>query len=55
MNTEAVIHDDIADSDFRLLSEQVVEAMQRLLVPGVAVGILHEGKAHVAGFWRDEH
>jgi hypothetical protein len=29
----------IADPDFRLLGEQVTEAMDRLHVPGVAVGI----------------
>ncbi|HEU5438673.1 MAG TPA: serine hydrolase domain-containing protein [Ktedonobacterales bacterium] len=36
--------------DFELLHEQIVAAMQRLHVPGVALGILHEGKQHTAGF-----
>ena len=35
---------------FRLLDQKVVEAMERLHVPGVAVGVLHEGKEHAAGF-----
>jgi len=37
---------DIADQ----LGEQVVEAMERLHVPGVVVGILHNGQEHVVGF-----
>ena len=37
---------DIADR----LGEQVMEAMEPLHVPGVAVGILHDGQEHVAGF-----
>lgn len=40
----------IADPHSRLLGEQVTEAMDRLHVPGVAVGILHEGREYVAGF-----
>jgi CubicO group peptidase (beta-lactamase class C family) len=33
-----------------VLREKVAEAMARLRVPGVAVGILHDGEEHVAGF-----
>jgi len=33
-----------------LLSETVVESMERHRVPGVAVGIIHHGEEHVAGF-----
>jgi CubicO group peptidase (beta-lactamase class C family) len=33
-----------------VLSEKVTEAMVRLQVPGVAVGILHNGEEHLAGF-----
>ena len=39
-----------ADSHLRPLSEKILEAMERLYVPGVAVGVLHEGVEHVAGF-----
>ncbi len=39
-----------ADPDFRRLGEVVEGAMERLHVPGVAVGLLHEGREHVAGF-----
>jgi CubicO group peptidase (beta-lactamase class C family) len=35
---------------FEPLHEQIRAAMQRLGVPGVAVGILHEGTEHTAGF-----
>lgn len=38
------------DADFEPLHEQIVAAMQRLKVPGVALGILYEGKEHTAGF-----
>jgi CubicO group peptidase (beta-lactamase class C family) len=40
----------IADPDFRRLAEVVVGAMERLDVPGVALGLLHDGAEHVAGF-----
>ena len=33
----------IADADFRQLGEQVVAAMGRLGIPGVAVGVLRDG------------
>lgn len=39
-----------ADASFRLLEEKITEAMERLHVPGVAVGVLHEGAEHIAGF-----
>jgi CubicO group peptidase (beta-lactamase class C family) len=38
------------DPDFDQLSQQVVAAMRRLGVPGVAVGILHQDREHMAGF-----
>jgi CubicO group peptidase (beta-lactamase class C family) len=38
------------DSDFQPLHDRIVEAMERLHVPGVAVGIIHDGKEQVAGF-----
>jgi len=38
------------DPDYEPLHEQIRSAMQRLGVPGIAVGILHEGKEHTAGF-----
>src|SRR4051794_9486317 len=41
---------NIADPDFRQLAEVVVGAMGRLHVPGVAVGVLHNGVEQVAGF-----
>jgi CubicO group peptidase (beta-lactamase class C family) len=41
---------DIKDSNFRQLSELVVDAMERLHIPGVAVGILSEDKEYTAGF-----
>jgi len=39
-----------AGADFSLLRAQVVEAMQRYHVPGVAVGVIHEGRDKTAGF-----
>ncbi len=38
------------DPIFEPLHERIKAAMQRLNVPGVAVGILHDGKEHTAGF-----
>jgi CubicO group peptidase (beta-lactamase class C family) len=38
------------DPTFEPLHEQIRSAMQRLNVPGVSVGILHQGKEHTAGF-----
>jgi len=39
-----------ADPAVRPLYERITGAMERLAVPGVAVGLLHEGHEHVAGF-----
>lgn len=39
----------IADPDSRLLGEQVTEAMDRLNVPGVAVGILRHDRTDCGG------
>jgi CubicO group peptidase (beta-lactamase class C family) len=50
MSQPSIIHNDITDPDFRQLGDQVIEAMQRLHVPGVAVGILHQEQDHYAGF-----
>lgn len=49
MSTIQVSYDN-SDPDFRLLSEVVVEAMVRLQVPGVSVGIVFNGREHLAGF-----
>src|SRR5262245_56144915 len=38
------------DPTFRDLCTQVVEAMERLHVPGVVVGVLQEGREQIAGF-----
>jgi CubicO group peptidase (beta-lactamase class C family) len=38
------------DPAFAPLHERITAAMRRLNVPGVAVGILHEGREHTAGF-----
>jgi CubicO group peptidase (beta-lactamase class C family) len=40
----------IADPDFRQLSEEVVAAMARFGVPGVAIGVLRDGIEYAAGF-----
>ena len=40
----------IKDSKFRKLSQKIVAKMKRLSVPGVAVGIWHEGREYSAGF-----
>src|SRR5512136_1989104 len=50
MSQETIMQDNITDPDLRLLGGQVTEAMQRLHVPGVAVGVLHNGREQVAGF-----
>jgi CubicO group peptidase (beta-lactamase class C family) len=39
----------MARFDLRLMDEMVEEAMERLLVPGVAVGLLHEGEEYATG------
>jgi CubicO group peptidase (beta-lactamase class C family) len=38
------------DADFEMLSTVVVAAMRRLSVPGVAVGVLANGRQYMAGF-----
>jgi len=38
------------DPVFQPLHERITEAMERLHVPGVAVGIIHDGAEHVAAF-----
>ena len=40
----------IADADFRQLGERVIAAMERLKIPGVAVGLLRDGEEQTAGF-----
>jgi CubicO group peptidase (beta-lactamase class C family) len=40
----------ISDPNFRLMSERVVEAMERLSVPGVAVGVINGEEEQTAGF-----
>ena len=40
----------IADGDFRQLGEQIVAAMGRLGIPGVAVGTVRDGAEQAAGF-----
>lgn len=44
------IHHETNDSDFQQLSDFIVSEMRRLSVPGVAVGLLHDGREHLAGF-----
>lgn len=41
---------DAHSAALRPLADRVVAAMARLHVPGVAVGLLHEGEEHAAGF-----
>ena len=41
---------DTDDADFRQLADFVVTEMRRLQVPGVAVGLWHNGREHLAGF-----
>src|SRR5262245_43778504 len=40
----------IADPKFKKLCEQIVAAMQRIQVPGVAVGVVDGDAEHIAGF-----
>jgi CubicO group peptidase (beta-lactamase class C family) len=40
----------ITDPKFRLLCTEVVQSMERLHVPGVALGIIHGDVEHTAGF-----
>ena len=43
-------HYETNDPDFQQLSDFVVSEMRRLSVPGVAVGLIHDGGEHLAGF-----
>lgn len=38
------------DADFRLLCQRVEAAMTHFQVPGVAIGLVHDGREEVAGF-----
>lgn len=49
MDHISVQHEN-TDVDFQILSDFVVAEMRRLGVPGVAVGLIHEGRQHLAGF-----
>src|SRR5215510_1431676 len=49
MSNEAALG-AIADPKFKKLCEQIVAAMQRIQVPGVAVGIVDGDAEHIAGF-----
>jgi CubicO group peptidase (beta-lactamase class C family) len=50
MSQNTILHNTLADPDLRWLGDKVIEAMQRLHAPGVAVGVLYQGQEHVAGF-----
>ena len=43
-------HHETNDPDFQQLSDFVVAEMRRLSVPGVAIGLIHNGREHLAGF-----
>jgi CubicO group peptidase (beta-lactamase class C family) len=40
----------IKDRKFKKITQKIVSEMKRLDIPGVAIGILHNGKEHTAGF-----
>lgn len=44
------VHHENTDPDFAQLSDFIVSEMRRLQVPGVAVGLLHDGQQRMAGF-----
>ncbi len=44
------IHHETNDPAFAQLSDFIVAEMRRLQVPGVAVGLYHQGREHLAGF-----
>lgn len=44
------IHYEENDPQFRALCDYVVAEMRRLKVPGVAIGIIHDGREYLAGF-----
>ncbi len=48
--TKIQIQHENSDPDFQQLCDVVVKQMERLQVPGVAVGLLHQGREMMAGF-----
>lgn len=40
----------ISDSNFHMLGERIIEHMEHFQVPGVAVGLIHEGREYIDGF-----
>ena len=44
------VHYEENDPQFRALSDYVIAEMRRLQVPGVAIGIIHDGREYLAGF-----
>lgn len=48
--TKIQIQHENSDPDFQQLCDVVVKEMERLQVPGVAVGLLHQGREMMAGF-----
>lgn len=51
MTSQAAVEQSTsADVSFRQLGELIEREMARLHVPGVAVGVIHEGREHTAGF-----
>ena len=40
----------IADPQFKAVAEEITAGMARLPIPGLAMGILHEGQTYTAGF-----
>jgi CubicO group peptidase (beta-lactamase class C family) len=47
--SDNALADSIADLRFQCLCEQATTAMQRLAVPGVAMGVSHQGQEAIAG------
>lgn len=44
------VHYEPTDPDFAQLGDRIMAEMRRLQVPGVAVGLLHNGREQLAGF-----
>lgn len=44
------VHHENSDANFTAFSEFILSEMRRLQVPGVAVGLYHDGREHLAGF-----
>src|SRR5258708_1214462 len=42
--------DDKSDHLFRELDQKILSGMQAFAIPGVAVGIIHQGKEYVRGY-----